>query len=279
MFLYAKVSRSLSIGQQGICEAHSHILKKGIFVSKAVVSIPTDKIIPIKVLNPGDESVVLYKNSIIANLTPFDNTYSITPVDFEGSQVQTNVNNINTESKNFEEYFELDDNLTTAQKAELFQCLKENKSIFVTEDNPGLGFTKVVEHQIHLKPDAKSKHQRPYKLSPEKREVLRHQLDNLLKQGIIAPVHESENVPITSPIVLVSKRNKPKNTPDAITPEYSMSSYRFCCDFRFLDSQTQDFTYNITDLQELTESFSHKQDTKVSVTNRSLLWIFPNGNF
>jgi hypothetical protein len=41
---------------------------------------------------------------------------------------------------------------------------------------------------IHLKPDAVSKHQRPYKLPPHKRDVLRHQLDELLSQGIIAPV-------------------------------------------------------------------------------------------
>jgi hypothetical protein len=43
-----------------------------------------------------------------------------------------------------------------------------------------------------LKPDAVSKHQRPYKLPPHKRDVLRHQLDELLSQGIIAPVNEKE---------------------------------------------------------------------------------------
>jgi hypothetical protein len=34
-------------------------------------------------------------------------------------------------------------------------------------------------------------------------EVLCHHLDELLRQGIIAPVSENEDVPITSPIVLV----------------------------------------------------------------------------
>lgn len=37
------------------------------------------------------------------------------------------------------------------------------------------------------------------------KEVLPHQLDELLRQSIIAPVDESESVPIRSPIVLVSK--------------------------------------------------------------------------
>ena len=65
-------------------------------------------------------------------------------------------------------------------------------------------------------------------------------------------------MPITSPIVLVAKRNKPKVDPSNITKEQSLSSYRFCCDFRYLNSQTQDFRYTIPDLQDLTESFAAK---------------------
>jgi hypothetical protein len=41
--------------------------------------------------------------------------------------------------------------------------LINNKELFVTKENPKLGLTNLVEHQIHLKPDAISKHQRPYK--------------------------------------------------------------------------------------------------------------------
>lgn len=73
MMLYAKVPKSVSIGQRGICDAHPHVLHKGLFVSKAVVLVSTDKIIPIKVLNPGDESVFLSTNTVVANFTPFDN--------------------------------------------------------------------------------------------------------------------------------------------------------------------------------------------------------------
>ena len=75
---------------------------------------------------------------------------------------------------------------------------------------------------------------------------------------IIARVSESEAVPITSPIVLVAKRNKPKVDPSNITKEQSLSSYRFCCDFRYLNFQTQDLRYIIPDLKDLTESFAAK---------------------
>lgn len=117
-----------------------------------------------------------------------------------------------------------------------------------------------------LKSDAVCKHQRPYKLPPDKKEVLRHQLDELLAQGIIAPVTEEEEVPITSPIVLVAKRTKPKSVGDLpLTRELSLSSYMFCCDFRYLNTQTQDFRYTIPDLQDLTESFSERTPDFISL--------------
>lgn len=154
--------------------------------------------------------------------------------------------------------------LSSADKTRLHDCLLRNHDLFVTDENPSLGLTSCVEHQIHLNPDAKSKHQRPYKLSPDKREVLRHQLDELLSQGIITPVTEKEDVPISSPIVLVSKRKQPKEGVKPGSKKASLSMYRFCVDFRYLNSQTQDFRYSIPDVQELTESFTQRQPNFIS---------------
>ncbi|CAG2216979.1 unnamed protein product [Mytilus edulis] len=79
--------------------------------------------------------------------------------------------------------------------------------------------------------------------------------DELLKQGIIAPISEEENVPITSPIVLVTKRKR-QNDAFHSEKDAALSQYRFCCDFRYLNSCTEQFKYFIPNLQELTESFS-----------------------
>jgi hypothetical protein len=119
--------------------------------------------------------------------------------------------------------------------------LINNKELFVTKENPKLGLTNLVEHQIHLKPDAVSKHQRPYKLPLHKRDVLRHQLDELLSQGRIAPVNEKEHIPISSPIVLVSRRNRPNSGLETGSNEGSLLMSRFCVDFRYLNSNTQAF--------------------------------------
>ena len=139
----------------------------------------------------------------------------------------------------------------------MFECLYDHQNVFVSPENPNLGLTHEVEHIIQLKPDAKSKHQRPYRLSLDKKQVLRHHLDKL-RQGIVVPASAEEYIPITSPIVLVAKRNKPKLDPNNITSEQSLSSFRFCVDFRYLNTQTEEFLYNIPDLQELTELFTER---------------------
>jgi hypothetical protein len=64
---------------------------------------------------------------------------------------------------------------------------------------------------------------------------LRHQLDELLSQGRIAPVNEKEHIPISSPIVLVSRRNRPNSGLETGSNEGSLLMSRFCVDFRYLN--------------------------------------------
>ena len=65
--------------------------------------------------------------------------------------------------------------------------LYANRDVFVTESSPALGKTSLVEHTIHLKDNFVPKLQRPFRLAPDKKQILRHQLDELLKQGTSFP--------------------------------------------------------------------------------------------
>ena len=112
-----------------------------------------------------------------------------------------------------------------------------------------------MEHTIHLKDNFVPKLQRPFRLSPDKKQVLRHQLDELLRQGIISPVLEKDDLTITSPVVLVLNNKKEHEFMHG-SRETSLSLYIFCVDFLYLNSQTKYFQYPIPDLQELTESFA-----------------------
>ena len=243
--VYGKVASTCQEGYVGVCCYSSHIVKKKLLAARTVVTVPQNHRVPMKLLNPTSETVIIHKNKPLGSFEVIHqskdlmykwlsdcenvNTQSVGNHDLQCNNVKVNseflkqehrcfINNCEqTDKELFLANFDRKtDNLSNHQKIELENCLFENKDIFVTKENPKLGLTTLVEHQIHLKPDAKSKHQRPYKLTPDKREVLRHQLSELLKQGIITPVSEREDVPITSPTVLISKRHKLKRVSNLV---------------------------------------------------------------
>lgn len=265
VLIWGHVNGKVQYGMQGICT--SKISKdRGVIISKAVVTVNREKQVPIKILNFTNEIVHLNKGQILAELEPFSKDHVCMPLSenndthfVQNIQLSTEpvIKDTEIDSK-FISYFNIPEYLTEVQKSTLIEFLHSNKELFVTEENPDLGFTNVVQHQICLKPDFKPKHQRSYRLTPEKKDILRHHLDELLRQGVIAPVDETEDVPITSPVVLVSKRTYQKGKANASSKETSLSKFRFCCDFRYLNSMTQHFSYSIPDLQDLTESFSTK---------------------
>ena len=189
-------------------------------------------------------------------------------IESEYSTIGNKVSNDHDSDFDFLSYFKFNPSLDQEQRSKLEQLLCRNKEIFVTRANPELGHTDLVKHHIVLKPDFRPKHQRPYRLPPNKKEVLRHHLEELLRQNIIRPLDPDEDTPISSPIVLVQKRSK-KSTIDATEREASLSLYRFCVDYRYLNSQTEQFSYHIPDLQELTESFNQRTPNFISSIDMS----------
>ena len=281
MIVWANVPKYLSTGLQGLCTNNSFLLAKGLLLAKALVTVSVDHKIPLKLMNPTNKSISVSKGSVMCNFQIFNNNFDVVTEDSHVPSCQnvqvasrktdTDVcdNKPNTKDvPKFMENFNISDSLTEEQTSELSNFLFDNKDIFVTKDNPDLGFSTLVQHKINLKTDAKPKHQQPYRLPPQKREVLRHHLDELLRQGIIAPVSEEENIPISSPIVLVSKRKRQNDT-FLTEKDAALSQYRFVCDFRYLNSCTEHFNYAIPNLQELTESFSQFSPNYISVIDLS----------
>jgi len=146
------------------------------------------------------------------------------------------------------QFFTIPTHLYKSEQMSLTYCLKTCIDVFATNELSNLGYTDLIKIKIVLKPDNNSKNQLSYRLTTNKKEVLRDHLDKLLEQGLIAPVVETDEVTFTSPVVLVLKRSYNKSSSAA-------SQYRFCCDFRYLHSQTSEFRYAISDLQDLPESF------------------------
>ena len=59
---------------------------------------------------------------------------------------------------------------------------------------------------------------------------------------------------------MIAKRSKPVKTTNGIQDEQaaSLQQYRFVVDYRYLNSQSEKFKYNIPNLLELTESFTER---------------------
>lgn len=258
--VWGKLPDFVSGGLNGICSNAKHLLGKGLMVCKTLVTVQLNRKVPVRILNTTPNPITVHRGKTIAEFEiitsnhtciafPAENRPIVQHVTLNEKGPDTSISVPREQIRKIQEEFDISDRLNDSERDKIAECIFKNKDIFVTEDNPALGFTTVVEHNISLKDNFVGKHQKPYRLPPQKREVLRHHLDNLLQQGIISPVQETDDLPITSPVVLVSKR---MNSTDKSSPQ----NFRFVCDFRHLNSQTKDFRYTIPNLQELTESFS-----------------------
>ena len=187
--------------------------KKKLLVARLVGVVSANYIVPMKILNPTPTPRAIHNGKPVGEFQILDGESQIhntergkppSGMSYYCSNASFKSNDTKKQS-NFEflSNFYLHINEWSGdEEKKITQVLLNNQDLFVTPDNPDLGLTPVGEHQIHLKPDAIPKHQRPYKLTPDKREVLRHHMDELLGQGIISTVTDTEYIPISSPILL-----------------------------------------------------------------------------
>ena len=157
----------------------------------------------------------------------------------------------------FLDKFELSDTkLTESQIADMLALLNRKSDLFVTSDNPSFGSTDMVQRKISLIFNAVPKHQRPNRLPPEKKVVLCHHMDNLLVQGIIAPVIvKNEDLPFTSPTALVINKCKDKTARGR--------------DFRYLNLQTQELVipFLIRKISELFTELTPNYFTSINLSS------------
>ena len=202
LVIHGKVPSKSLYGVQGLLSAHVNILRRGLLLARSVNTISADKTIPFKIMNPGNDSVFIPKGMVLADFAVLDSSYDIVPFpmcnnirDISQCQGETDCqksDDFDAFCANFD--FSGAHVLTNSQIEKLEKCLYAHKNVFVTKENPQLGFTNLVQHEIHPKPNFIPKYQRPYRLPPDKREVLRTQLDELLSQGVISPVSETDSL-------------------------------------------------------------------------------------
>ena len=152
-------------------------------------------------------------------------------VDFSEAE-QTPSMSISTETKS---EFDIDPNLKEEEAFELHKLLNDYNSVFASKKK--INVTSNVKHRIIVDKDTQPIHQAPYRVSPAQREIIQKQVTEMVEDGIIQP----SDSPWASPIILVRKKN---------------GAWRFCIDFRKLNSVTKKDVYPLPRIDDTLDLLS-----------------------
>jgi transposase InsO family protein len=128
------------------------------------------------------------------------------------------------------------DHLSTEDRQEIEPVLLKYAHVFHDDESNDFKGTDLVEHEIHVG-NARPIKRPPYKVPYALRDEMKRQVDDMLKRGII---RESKS-PWSAPAILVKKKSLNGN-----------QSYRFCIDFRGLNSVTKMDSYPLPQITETT---------------------------
>ena len=126
------------------------------------------------------------------------------------------------------------DNLSGEQNKVLNNFLNSSVEMFAN-DLTELSPTNVLEHKIEIVPGASPIQCRPYKSNPKTNEIIKEELDKMLKAGIIS---ESMS-PWQFPLVCVKKKMAANTSDFQGEGADTKQSYRVCTDFRLLNRITK----------------------------------------
>ena len=129
-------------------------------------------------------------------------------------------------------------NLTEHEKGKINEVLMSHAECFA-KSSRDLGSCEVLEHQI-LTDNSKPIHENPYPSAYKQKEILRSQITEMPNDGVIEP----SSSPWSSPVILVKKKD---------------NTWRFCVDFRKLNSLT---TKDVYPLPRIDEALSRLEGTK-----------------
>ena len=129
--------------------------------------------------------------------------------------------------------------LTPGDRQHIEPVLRKNAHVFHDEESNDFKEINVIEHQI-LVGDANPMRRPPYRTPYALRQEMQTQVQNMLNKGIIRP----SSSPWSAPAILI-----PKKSHDG------MPKFRFCVNFRSLNTPTQFDPYTLPVLEETTSTF------------------------
>lgn len=204
----------------GVVEASKSFLDKtGLLVAKAVVQHDRN-IIPLRVANLSDKTIVVKKHTIVANFEPAE----VKAVIDKPKQMTKSISCVRMSLDNevpphlLELFNKSAEKLNDGETRKLKDFLIKFQDVF-SKSEFDIGYTELIKHKINTG-DTKPIKLKPYRLPLAKRECAEAEIENMAKRGLIEP----SSSPWCSPIVMVTKKTDNK--------------VRFCCDYRKINMST-----------------------------------------
>ena len=199
---------------------------RGFLIARSVNTVQSANEVAIQITNIAPREVILYQGSQVADF-------------YVGHRVMQ-IGSRFCESRQSNERPSVDltgTDLTQSQKQKLENLIWEFRSLFVTEGGP-TGRTSKVKHAIITNglPVREPIRRIPNALQ----ETVKLEVEKMLKDGVI----RESNSPWSSPIVMIKKKD---------------GSWRFCVDFRKVNSMTQKDAYPLPRIDETLEALTGSQ--------------------
>eukprot|EP00731_Ephydatia_muelleri_P020755 Em0013g482a len=190
----------------------------GVMVARSVVC-STSQAVPVRLLNPREESVVVRKGVQIARMEQLDDMCvgNVLPAPTSPSEASPK-----DKDMLWDMVCRVGNHVSSAEKEKLYYLLLEYSDVF-SLSNDGLGRTSLSKHRINTG-DSLPVHIPPRRIPHAHREEVRKLLQDMLAKGVIQP----SDSPWSSPIVLVTKKD---------------GSTRFCVDYRKVNTVTRKDAY------------------------------------
>ncbi|UYV75794.1 hypothetical protein LAZ67_13001373, partial [Cordylochernes scorpioides] len=212
--LYADASIEAEDGEYVIEENNRMIQTNGLRLARSLLTV-TDRKTHIWITNPYPRPLKIMKDQTLA--------HGSLPAEIKFIEKLEQINNDEIQ-------FQINKNLSPKKQEDLKQILIKYADLF----SPRLGRTNLAKHRIDTE-DAKPIKHKPYRVSPKERDIIKDQIDEMLKEGIIRPSSSAWSFPV----ILVKKRD---------------GKFRFCVDYRKLNEVTVKDVYPIPRIDDVMDT-------------------------
>ena len=237
----------------GLLEPYANLSGNGLFAAESLSHSEKNEI-PIRVLNPSDEPVVLHRRKLLGFLNPPPQTKKLANV--KGVQsINTSTTDIPhetehrakhdveewTKSRLFKELCVTELEISEQERCRLEEITWKYRNVFSRHEFD-LGNCNFYTASIKLKPNAEPQYVCPIPTPYKQRDALQKHMDGMLDNGIISEITGEDN-PWNSRVFLVAKPHQP-------------GQFRFVADFRALNSQCLPDTYMLPRINTVTDKMA-----------------------